>query len=142
MGCKSAPDILPTLIELDKAGLFQLAESCGLVEFLLGMVEYILDQMETKQEANKVVDLLSHAIPSKRDKIMTIAEQLKQQGRREGLEKGLYRGREEGRQEGMHQRDVYIVSRMVKMGLPDEKIAEYTSLSLDLIREIKKSHSK
>ena len=142
LGCKDAPEIIPTLVELEKAGLFQLAESMGLFDFLLGMVEYIVDQLETKQEANEVVDLLSHAIPSKRDKIMTIAERLKQQGHRAGLEKGLYRGRQEGRQEGIeegkYEIEVSVVSHMAKMGLADEDIQKYTNISLDLIKEIKK----
>ncbi len=90
------------------------------------MIEYIIDQTETKQDTKKVIAALVEALPNEREKIMTIAEQLKNQGRREGLEKEKH----------------LTAKRMLKGGLDDKEIIEYTKVSLKLLTELKKELEK
>jgi predicted transposase/invertase (TIGR01784 family) len=131
---KDKPEILSLIIDMKSAGLFELAENLGLYNYLLGMIEYIIDQTETQQDANKAVAVLSEALPNERDNIMTIAERLKLQGHREGLEEGLHQGAEKEKR--------LTAKRMLKKGFPDEEVVECTTISDKILRELKKELEK
>jgi predicted transposase/invertase (TIGR01784 family) len=135
---KGTPEILSLIIDMKSAGLFEMAENLGLYDYLLGMIEYIIDQTETQQDAEKAVDVLIEALPNEREKIMTIAEKLKIQGRREGLEKGLHQGLEKGAEKEKR----LTAKRMLKGGLADKQIIEYAKVSLKLLNELKKELEK
>ena len=53
----------------------------------------------------KALDLLTHALPEKKEIIMTYAQQLRREGKQEGRQEGMQLGRQEGmqlgKQEGM-----------------------------------------
>jgi len=123
---KGSPEILSLIIEMKSADLFELAENLGLYDYLLGMIEYIIDQTETQQDAEKAVDVLIEALPNEREKIMTIAEKLE----RKGLEKGAEKEKR------------LTAKRMLKGGLADKEIIAYTKVSLKLLNELKKEVKK
>jgi len=123
---KDAPEILPLLLEMKKSGIFEVAEFLGLFDFLAGMIEYIIDQTETKQDTKKVIAALVEALPNEREKIMTIADKLE----RKGLEKGLEKGK------------CLTAKRMLKRGFSDQEVMECTLVSAKTLTELKKELKK
>jgi predicted transposase/invertase (TIGR01784 family) len=74
-----ARDILPIIKLLATSGLLAQLQHLGAGEYL----EFALDYVLTKGEASdrsQVIDVLSETLPEQREKIMTIAEGLKQDG--------------------------------------------------------------
>ncbi len=91
---------------------------------LISLVHYILQAGETS-DAKAFVRELAQRMPQQGDELMTIAEQLKQEGLEKGLEKGIQLGRQEGRNEGK----LEVARRLLEMGMPSESVQEATGLS-------------
>lgn len=79
----------------------------------VSLVHYILQAGETS-DAKAFVRELAQRMPQQGDELMTIAEQLKQ----EGIEKGIQLGRQEGRNEGK----LEVAQRLLKMGMPTDAV--------------------
>jgi predicted transposase/invertase (TIGR01784 family) len=77
--------------------------------------------------------------PAAEKKIMTIAEQLRQEGKQEA-ERGFMtiaeQSRQEGRQEGRQEERLVLARRLLKSGNDLSFIAEITELSKEEIEEI------
>ncbi len=63
------------------------------------LIEYLVTVGET-QNVNTLLEELAHQVPKHEGTLMTIAEQLIQQGEQKGLQQGLQQGRQEGEQKG------------------------------------------
>jgi predicted transposase/invertase (TIGR01784 family) len=57
-------------------------------EYLVHVIKYVVNQAEL-QDVNKFFEELTEALPTEEEKIMTIAEQLRQQGMQQGMQKGF-----------------------------------------------------
>ncbi|WP_435247454.1 hypothetical protein ACMAZD_12385 [Vibrio sp. nBUS_14] len=68
---------------------------------------------------------LASSVPKHEDTLMTIAEQLRQQGE----QRGIQRGRQEGRQETLKE----MARKMMLNGMDQQSVAEVTGLSKDEI---------
>ncbi|ARR51825.1 Rpn family recombination-promoting nuclease/putative transposase (plasmid) [Photobacterium damselae subsp. damselae] len=66
------------------------------------LMEYLLRVGET-EDFRALVNDLAQKVPEHEETLMTIAEQLKQEGRIEGERQGLLRGRQQGLEEGLQQ---------------------------------------
>jgi predicted transposase/invertase (TIGR01784 family) len=84
------------------------------------LLSYLL-QAGNMADLGKFAERLIDLSPEHKEKMMTIAEYLKQIGREEGLEKG----REEGREEGAAAERLSLARNLLKMNFPVEKIAEW-----------------
>ena len=73
--------------------------------------------------------------PNAGDKIMSLAEILKEEGREQGLEQGREQGLEQGRWEAK----LTMAKKMLDDGVEPVFVAKYTGLSLD---QIKQRHSE
>ncbi|MFW5785553.1 MAG: hypothetical protein ACOCW1_05150, partial [Chitinispirillaceae bacterium] len=65
-------------------------------------------------------------------------ETAKEEGKVEGRIEGRTEGRVEGKVEGRDERNTEIAMEMMKNGETDEKVALYTGLSKETIRELRK----
>jgi len=93
----------------------------------------------------KILNILAEELPNEREKVMIIADQLRQQGMeigikkglREGMEKGIKQGEKAGFKKGVAEGLYRIAKSMLDAGEPIEKVYSYTGL---LLHEIKKKH--
>ncbi|POW60823.1 ISNCY family transposase [Candidatus Pantoea alvi] len=85
----------------------------------LSLVNYIIQAGETT-DAGAFVRELAQRMPQQEDALMTIAEQLKQEGRKEGEIQGKLEGMLEGKRE--------VARSLLKMKLPREAILQATGL--------------
>lgn len=85
----------------------------------LSLVNYIVQAGETT-DAGAFVRELAQRMPQQEDALMTIAEQLKQEGRKEGEIQGKLEGMLEGKRE--------VARSLLKMKLPREAILQATGL--------------
>ena len=89
----------------------------------------------------KALDLLSNALPEKKEIIMTYAQQLRKESKQEGMQLGRQEGMQLGRQEGMQlgrQEGIKeIVKNMLKQACGTELIAQVTGLSEEEINKLK-----
>ncbi|MGR5187035.1 Rpn family recombination-promoting nuclease/putative transposase [Photobacterium damselae] len=90
------------------------------------LMEYMLQVGET-QDFQGLVEELAVKVPEHEEMLMTIAEQLRQ----EGEKRGLMRGRQEGRQEGIQEAQLKIAKELLLAGLDRDMISKTTGLSLD-----------
>ncbi|CAK6496860.1 Recombination-promoting nuclease RpnA [Pantoea sp. Nvir] len=81
----------------------------------LSLVNYITQAGETT-DAGAFVRELAQRMPQQEDALMTIAEQLKQEGRKEGKREGMLEGKRE------------VARSLLKMKLPREAILQATGL--------------
>jgi flagellar biosynthesis/type III secretory pathway protein FliH len=65
--------------------------------------------------------------PTIGEKVMTLAEQLKQEGHQEGLQAGIILGRQEGRQKGRQEGERLVLQRLLqhKFGSVPEKYLKF-----------------
>lgn len=82
------------------------------------MIRYIL--ISGEGESGRIIDLLAESLPNERGEIMTIAQQLKN----------------EGMQQGMQQRECEIARTMLKEGDSPNRVARITSLPLHDIEQL------
>ena len=85
---------------------------------------------------------LARRLPHYEERLMSIAQKLKQEGRQEGRQEGIQEGRQEGRleglQEGSRREALRIAGSMLQNGLDTETVQRITGLSAD---ELKPLHS-
>nr|WP_318384893.1 Rpn family recombination-promoting nuclease/putative transposase [uncultured Enterobacter sp.] len=103
------------------------------------LINYMVQAGET-QDVQALLYELAQRVPQQGEKLMTMAEQLKQIGRNEGIEQGIRQGIEQGVQEGMQKGKraalLDVVKAMLKHGLDNHAIMEMTGLSEDELRQI------
>jgi len=107
-----------------KEGLFQWLRNETDGEYLLHVLKYTINQGEI-QDVNKFLAELTESMPNEEEKIMTMAEQLRQQGM----------------QQGMQQEQARIVVNLYRTLKDEEKVAELSGLSLEKIKIILKEKS-
>lgn len=110
-----------------------LRRGAGDFDYFRAILCYTIDQAEAK-DADELVALFSNAVDEeKQEGVMTIAEQLRQQGWQkgelEGLEKGLERGKLEGKLEGEREAKRNIATSLIRKGHEQSFIIEVTGLS-------------
>ena len=97
--------------------------------YLEAVLEYILSTGEGGlQQARAIIQVLANALPNNKDTIMTLADQLRQQG----MQQGMQRGREEGTQQAMRQ----VAIAMLQAGESLEQVTRFTGLGLDTLRQL------
>ena len=72
----------------------------------------------------EVIDIVVTEYPERREEVMTLAEQIKEEGRKEG------------KKEGRKEEKILIARRLLELGEEIDKIKEVTGLSEDEIEEL------
>ena len=118
---------------LSKAmALFKKLESQKKVtEYFETFMRYIFDvnQLDNK-DFKEVVKKISSKYPEGGKKIMTLADQLREEGKREGKLEGKIEGKIEGKKE--------IILSLLESGMKEKDIAEKTGIDLERILKIEK----
>ena len=117
---KDMKDILESLVTL-------LLNDYNTDSQVKALIEYLVLVGES-QDVNSLLEELAHQVPKHEGKIMTIAEQLIQQGEQKGLQKGLQKGRKDTLNE--------MARNLLKSGVDKDAIMKATGFSsreLDLL---------
>ena len=95
------------------------------------MVKYIIQEGDAPNK-QALIQSLSEVLPEQERHIMTIAQQLIQEGREQGLEQGLEQGVRQGSQQSLQQ----VARRMLDKGVSKEEIKIFTHLSTEEINDL------
>ena len=83
---------------------------------------------------------LARRLPQYEERLMSIAQKLKQEGwqegKQEGMREGIQEGRQEGLQEGSRREALRIASSMLQDGLDKETVQRITGLSADELKPL------
>ena len=110
---------------LDKlAGLLTRNHISG--QQIIALVNYMLQAGEA-QDARTLLYEMAQRAPQYGDELMTLAEQLKQEGRIEGIQQGMQQGMQTGEREASRK----IAQAMLKKGIPAADIIEMTGISAE-----------
>ena len=63
-------------------------------------------------------------------------EECKEAAERAGMKKGLEKGLAEGREKGVYEKSIESARNMLNDNLPEEKVSQYSGLSLDEVRKL------
>lgn len=105
-------------------------------EQLVSLLSYMLQVGETHSPV-VLLKQLAARVPHHEDKIMTIAERLKEEGRAQGIAIGIEKGRQEGRQEGEHLAAIKIARTLLASGLDQATVMNATGLTADELAQIR-----
>ena len=96
--------------------------------YVADLLEYALNTgEERKYQVEAIITLLSDASPEHKEQVMTVADQLRQQGMIQGVEKGMEKG-------------IATVARnMIAKGLDEALVVETTGLTKAQLEAIKTS---
>lgn len=93
---------------------------------VIALVNYMLQAGEA-QDARTLLYEMAQRAPQYGDELMTLAEQLKQEGRIEGIQQGMQQGMQTGEREASRK----IARAMLEKGIPAIDIIEMTGVSAD-----------
>ena len=93
---------------------------------VIALVNYMLQAGEA-QDARTLLYEMAQRAPQYGDELMTLAEQLKQEGRNEGIQQGMQQGIQTGEREASRK----IVRAMLEKGIPAADIIEMTGVSAE-----------
>ena len=110
-------------------------DPCGCDERMLDFLDYLRENSPSGELAKRIEEAVAEAKYNDewRQSYMDY-KQLQILWRTEGLEAGREEGRKEGRKEGEDNKSVQIVRKMLECGETEEKISEYTGVSLEKIK--------
>ncbi|MCR9030345.1 Rpn family recombination-promoting nuclease/putative transposase [Citrobacter amalonaticus] len=94
------------------------------------LFNYLVQYGDASRFSDFIHDV-ARRVPHHKEKLMTIAERLRQEGHHTGLQKGLQKGLQEGLQKGTREEALRIARMMLKSGIEREKVLVITGLSLD-----------
>ena len=101
--------------------------------YIEDLLKYVLEKGESKRMEKVLLTFQETVTGNKRGKVMTIAEQLKEQGRIAGMQIGIEKGIEKGRQEGIKK----VAVNMLTEGVNIKVVARSTGLSIEEIKRLK-----
>lgn len=114
---------------LDKlAGLLTRNHISG--QQVIALVNYMLQAGEA-QDARTLLYEMAQRAPQYGDELMTLAEQLKQEGRIEGMQQGIQQGLQQGIQTGERETSRKIARAMLEKGIPAADIIDMTGVSAE-----------
>ena len=93
---------------------------------VIALVNYMLQAGEA-QDARTLLYEMAQRAPQYGDELMTLAEQLKQEGRNEGIQQGMKQGIQTGEREASRK----IARAMLEKGIPVADIIEMTGVSAE-----------
>lgn len=131
-------DLLPFFMDVLSKMLSTL-DSLGEEGYIIKCVSYIYEagDVSDRQEFMKTLTQTLETID--KDKIMTIAEQLRLEGRLEGKLEGMQQGKLEGMQQGMQKGIEKAALGMIQKGMPLSEIASIVDLPLSEIVKLQKT---
>jgi len=109
-------------------------DKLGGVDYICKVLSYVVEVTEIEREV--FVDTIKAGLATiSEDKLMTLAEQWKQEGRQEGEQSGLQKGMEKGKAEALKS----VAMKLFGQGMTITQIASLTGLSVREIEQLKSS---
>ncbi|MEZ9619525.1 Rpn family recombination-promoting nuclease/putative transposase [Vibrio sp. 10N.261.51.A1] len=99
------------------------------------LMSYLLQVGETNN-LEALITSLALSVPKHEDTLMTIAEQLRQQGEQRGRQEGIQEGRQEGIQLGEAKALKEMARKMMLNGMDQQAIMDVTGLSKDELAQL------
>jgi predicted transposase/invertase (TIGR01784 family) len=99
------------------------------------LMEYILQVGETG-DFKTLITTLATQVPEHEETLMTIAEQLRQEGETHGLLRGRQEGRQEGEQIGREKAQLDMAKKMLSSGAESSYILEMTGLTAEQLTKL------
>ncbi|MEM9242566.1 MAG: Rpn family recombination-promoting nuclease/putative transposase [Pseudomonadota bacterium] len=139
-----AKDLLEDIQELlkNKHFIALMRETSG--DYSFQVLQYMIEASESTH-ADKFLKQLTQQLPEIGDQIMTVGQQLRQQGIEQGIERGIERGIEQGIEQGIERgikqgrtvEAMTIARTLLNRGMSLEEVAEITHLSYEKLQRIK-----
>lgn len=96
------------------------------------LFNYLLQCGDTSRFTRFIQEIAERS-PLQKERLMTIAERLRQEGHQIGWQEGKIEGWQEGKleglQEGMHEQAIKIALRMLEQGIDRDQVLAATQLS-------------
>ncbi len=70
--------------------------------------------------------------------LMTLEQAQRDRGRQEGLQEGLEKGLEKGLEEGEAKKQSEIAGNMIRAGVDDQDVVNYTGISVESVADLKR----
>ena len=102
---------------------------------VIALVNYMLQAGKAQDARTLLFEMAQHA-PQYGDELMTLAEQLKQEGRTEGIQQGIQEGILEGMHTGEREASRKIAQAMLKKGISVADIIEMTGITAEELPSI------
>ncbi|MEQ6278682.1 Rpn family recombination-promoting nuclease/putative transposase [Kluyvera huaxiensis] len=97
---------------------------------VIALVNYMLQAGKAQDARTLLFEMAQHA-PQYGDELMTLAEQLKQEGRTEGIQQGIQEGILEGMHTGEREASRKIAQAMLKKGISVADVIEMTGITAE-----------
>ena len=92
------------------------------------LFNYLLQCGDTSR-FTRFIEEIAERSPLQKERLMTIAERLRQEGHQIGWQEGKLEGLQEGKVEGMHEQAIKIALRMLEQGFEREIVLATTQLT-------------
>lgn len=102
----------------------------------LRMLFHYMLQYGNTTDPSVFIRRLARRLPQYEERLMSIAQKLKQEGRQEGRLEGRQEGHLEGLEEGSRREALRIASSMLQNGLDKETVQKITGLSADELKPL------
>ncbi|MDL5029953.1 MULTISPECIES: Rpn family recombination-promoting nuclease/putative transposase [Vibrio] len=99
------------------------------------LMSYLLQVGETSN-LEALITSLASSVPKHEETLMTIAEQLRQQGEQRGRQEGIQLGEEKGRKEGRQEALKEMARKMLLNGIDQQAIMDVTGLNTDELAQL------
>ena len=122
-------DIFPYLHEVVE--LINKISNDGDIEYIESILYYVIDKADSEKVDGILSEFKKAVTPEHSEKLMTIAERLREQGKEIGMQIGIERGMEKGIKK--------VALNMLLKKLDEKIISESTGLSLEEIKKLKQT---
>ena len=92
------------------------------------LFNYLLQCGDTSRFTRFIQEIAERS-PLQKERLMTIAERLRQEGHQIGWQEGKLEGLQKGKVEGMHEQAIKIALRMLEQGIDRDQVLAATQLS-------------
>ncbi len=100
------------------------------------VMEYIMS-MKSEYNWERFIEIEARVIPSEEDRIMATLMTLEQAQRDRGRQEGLQEGLEKGLEEGEAKKQSEIAGNMIRAGVDDQDVVNYTGISVESVADLK-----
>ncbi|HDY3019688.1 TPA: Rpn family recombination-promoting nuclease/putative transposase, partial [Salmonella enterica] len=94
------------------------------------LFNYLVQYGDTSRASDFIREVAKRS-PHHKERLMTIAERLRQEGHHNGLQEGLQQGLQQGRQQGTREEALRIARMMQEKGIDRDAILAITGLSVE-----------
>jgi len=137
-------DILPYLKDMLEE--LKVIEKQGGMSYIYTILSYLVKAGEVKDQTEFVNTIKTSLSETAGEKIMTIAELFKQEGKNEGIAEGEIRGKAsgiaEGETRGVKMASKSIAIKLLKQGMNIDQVVALTDLSRHEVRELQQQQQR